>query len=192
MIIYMGLPKLLYPYIHNIIYHPKVCDTMFPQQHVIHELAINNCFLTITEGTKLTYMQTNLLQLWLSNPVSNKHPVYQTADRLQSLNDGEIDFYRKWVDDKMGNSRYVTSTGFHSLADQKKTRKEKKNQRSSKTNCAHPLPSHLRKNKSLGTLVEGSFDDGLEMNQYSIPRDLSSIEKTSILDHYSEREHNWK
>ena len=191
MIIYTGLPKLLYPQIRNIIYHPKVCDTLFRTQPLLQELASNNCFLTITQDCKMTSMQKNLLQEWLSKPVGTEHPVYKTADHLQSLSDAEYgssgDFnssYKTWIDDEMGNSRFVPATEFHPLADKKKKRREKKKKthRSSKASGNAPLAPIHRRNKMLGTLTEESFEDSLELNQYSTPEDLMSFEKTTMID----------
>ena len=183
----MGLPKLLYPQIRNIIYHPKICDTLFTTQPLLQELASDNCFLTITQDCKLTSMQKNLLQEWLSKPVGKEHPVYKTADYLQSLSDaeygtsGEMDSYRMWVDDEMGNSRYVPSSEYHPLADKKKKRKQKKRKMHSSRTSSEPS-QHQRRNKMLGTLTEESFEESLELNQYSTPQDLMSFEKTAMVD----------
>ena len=180
MIIYMGLPTLIYPQVRNIVYHPKVSETIFPSQPILQQLASDNCFLTITENNRLTSMQKNLLREWLSKPVRDQHPVFKTAEHLQSLSDAEYgtsgDFDGiTWIDDEVGNSSYVPE---YRAADNKKRKREKKQKKQKSGKSAAPNP----RSRKLGTLAEENFEESYELMNYKSERDLISFESTSLVD----------
>ena len=137
MVIYVGLPKSIYPSNKHAIYHPKMEEMVFPSSPLLRHLASENCFFTITESTKLSTMQKNVLTEWITKPVNSNHPVFEAANYLSSMeSEYESDYYSP---SKKQNAApavlqysaendvdFVPATEDHPLADKKKKKKKKK------------------------------------------------------------------
>ena len=141
MVIYVGLPKSIYPSNKHAIYHPKMEEMVFPSSPLLRHLASENCFFTITESTKLSTMQQNVLTEWITKPVNANHPVFEAANYLSSMeSEYESDYYSPskkqnlngaaapaMLDyDDENNIDFVPATEDHPLADKKKKKKKKK------------------------------------------------------------------
>ncbi len=146
MLIYVGLPKAIYPASKHAIYHPKMEEMVFPTSPLLRHLASENCFFTVTATTKLSNMQRNVLSEWITNPVGTNHPVFETANQLSSVeSEYESDFSAsttRTLDSATGspvpatlsfsNERevdFTAATEEHPLADRKKKRKKKEKKR---------------------------------------------------------------
>ena len=141
MVIYVGLPKLIYPSNKHAIYHPKMADMVFPSSPLLRNLASENCFFTITETTKLSNMQKNVLTEWITKPVNSNHPVFEAASYLSSVeSEYESDYYSPSKTqnikglgapaelryDDENDIDFMPATEEHPLADKKKKKKKKK------------------------------------------------------------------
>lgn len=179
MIIYVGLPRSIYKPMRHMVYHPKMADTLFPNQPILRNLAADNAFITVTENSDLTNMQKNVIREWLSKPVKSDHPVYKVAEYLSSVelsmsNNGygsrnqRIQYYKP-----PSNSRdldpysfepdvdFQPATEEHPLADKKKKKKRKDKDKWEKRS-----KSAKTRSRDLGTLEEAvdDVDPGVEMN----------------------------
>jgi len=178
MVVYMGLPKIIYPHMRHMVYHPKISDMLFPSQPILQELARENCFMTVTAGANLTSMQKNLLREWINKPVGQNHPVYKTSDYLKSHSDGElmvkpsdmIGSYTEWLDDEMGNVTYRPAEEHHPMAERKHKKRKEKKKKKEKQPKADPHDHRREKQKKpLETLAEEEYEVSLEMNSYDRP-----------------------
>ena len=136
MVIYVGLPKSIYPSNKHAVYHPKMEEMVFPTSPLLRHLASENCFFTITDSTKLSSMQKNILSEWITKPVGSNHPVFEAASYLSSVeSEYESDYSPKksystttpavlHFDDEEVN--FMPATEEHPLADKKKKKKKKK------------------------------------------------------------------
>ena len=108
-LIYLGLPRVLYPPMKHIIYHPRMIDLVFPEQTIVRELAEENRFVSIVDGCKFSEMQRNVLKEWLLKPVSSSHAVYKNAqkmlDTLTNYRDADVSF---WSESEL----HTSSPGF--------------------------------------------------------------------------------
>ena len=136
MVIYVGLPKSIYPSNKHAIYHPKMEEMVFPTSSLLRHLASENCFFTITDSTKLSSMQKNVLSEWITKPVNSNHPVFESASYLSSMeSEYESDYapqnangaspatLRYNVENEVD---FMPATEQHPLADKKKKKKKKK------------------------------------------------------------------
>lgn len=82
MVVYMGLPRSIYPPFRHMVYHPKMVDILFPTQPLLREWAESNSFITVTESSDLTNMQKNVLREWIRKPVNRSHKVYKRVESL--------------------------------------------------------------------------------------------------------------
>ena len=96
-LIYLDLPRVLYPAMKHIIYHPRLIDLVFPEQRIVRELAEENRFVSVVEGCAFSDMQKNVLREWLLKPVSKQHAVYKNTEKfLDSLGgylDADVSFW---------------------------------------------------------------------------------------------------
>jgi len=90
LIIYMDLPRCLYPPNKRSIYHEKVAELLFPGQPLLKELALENQLITVTEHDPpsavkhstsygLNQLQRNVIREWLEHPVMSDHVVFRAA-----------------------------------------------------------------------------------------------------------------
>ncbi len=145
MVIYVSLPKAIYPPNKHAVYHPKMEEMVFPSSPILRHLANENCFFTISGGTKLSTMQKNVLHEWITKPVNSSHPVFEAASYLSSMeseleNDvtSDVTSSLSLRDDSDGavarqpaSLRFLDESGEmareeHTLADKKKKKKKKR------------------------------------------------------------------
>lgn len=79
LVVYLDLPKIVYPVVKNCVYHPKIADFLFPSQPTLQSLAIDYGLVTVTEDSDFNQIQKNIIREWISRPVGDDHQVYQTA-----------------------------------------------------------------------------------------------------------------
>lgn len=138
MVIYAGLPKSIYPSNKHAVYHPKMEDMVFPASPLLRHLASENCFFTITGTTKLSTMQRNVLCEWITKPVDSRHPVFEAADYLSSVeSEYESDYHPNKKQSENSppavlsyanedDVEFRPATEEHPMADKKKKKKKKK------------------------------------------------------------------
>lgn len=142
LVVYMGLPRVVYKPIRHMVYHPKMTDSVFPYQPVLKELAAENCLVTQVENSDFTNMQKNVIREWMIKPVGTSHPIYQAAEYLSAVecsltdvefwNEGELSAIKKGGFHTDGevqhahNDVFVPATEEHPILDSKKNKKKKK------------------------------------------------------------------
>lgn len=82
-VVYLGLPKALYPPLKEGLFHPEVEKRLFPSQPALRDLAFNDCLLTVTDGTEFNARQKELIKEWMEREVDSSHPVFGKADELR-------------------------------------------------------------------------------------------------------------
>ena len=45
MLVYLGLPRAIYPPLKHMVYHPRMIDLVFPRQTIVRQLAEDNCLV---------------------------------------------------------------------------------------------------------------------------------------------------
>jgi len=138
MVIYVGLPRILYPPLEHGIYHEKIATHLFPTQPILQALAKNHNFITVTDQSDFNELQINLLRQWLDKPVDKSHPIYETASRLNERffpkmdcwSDSEVNqstFCSKDIRSRarVDNEKFVAATEEHPLLNSRRTKPAK-------------------------------------------------------------------
>lgn len=87
MLIYLDLPKLVYPINTRNLYHVRLEQLVFPEQTIVKNLAGHGLLLTLTENSrKLNQVQEQRLLEWLLSPVDPMtHPVFKACALFNAL-----------------------------------------------------------------------------------------------------------
>ena len=87
MLVYLDLPKLVYPINTRNLYHVRLEQLVFPEQTIVKNLAGHGLLLTLTENSrKLNQVQEQRLLEWLLSPVDPRtHPVFKACDLFNTL-----------------------------------------------------------------------------------------------------------
>ena len=190
MLIYVGLPPVIYPVMKHMVYHPRMIDIVFPSQPILREFAEENCLVTTVGDKDFTNMQKNVIREWIQKPIKKNHPVYEHAAYLsrsqsrQSFDDAiwwsETELYqRNWGGNSEVENRYVSATEEHPLASKKKKKKSKlfKIKQKLASKAARTREMEYRK------FVEENrdiMDETVEMEMYTqtgyVPRSIQGLD----------------
>ncbi len=93
MIVYVGLPRSVYPPIRHMVYHPRLIDLVFPTQPLLRQLAEQNELVTLVENSDFGHMQKNVMREWMQRPVTTSHQVFRVAASMSTAEMSEADFW---------------------------------------------------------------------------------------------------
>ncbi|KAK2178313.1 hypothetical protein NP493_548g02058 [Ridgeia piscesae] len=93
MIIYVGLPRSVYPPMRHIVYHPRLNDLVFPTQPLLGQIAEQNELVTLVENSDFGHMQKNVIREWMLRPVTRDHRVFHVAESLSTAEMSDADFW---------------------------------------------------------------------------------------------------
>jgi len=99
MIIYVGLPRSVYPPMRHIVYHPRLNDLVFPTQPLLGQIAEQNELVTLVENSDFGHMQKNVIREWMLRPVTRDHRVFHVAESLSTAEMSDADF---WSETEVG------------------------------------------------------------------------------------------
>lgn len=165
MVVYVGIPRSVYPPFRHMVYHPKMVDILFPSQPILREWAETNSFITVCEDSDLTNMQKNVLKEWMKRPVDRSHQIYKSAENLSSSEwtYGEADFPQTPKAYKRSHSVPAKSHDYSSV----KSQPQKSGSESGKTKRHGKSKLHRKQRKEDINLITLDEDD-MELELYNI------------------------
>lgn len=78
-VLYIDLPRCIYPPNQTKICHQKAAELLFRDQPVLRNLDTNNRLITVTERSGLNHTQKTVLSDWIAKPVRVDPKVFSTA-----------------------------------------------------------------------------------------------------------------
>ena len=175
MVVYLGLPRSIYPPVRHMVYHPKMADILFPTQPLLREWAETNSFITVTEDSDFTNMQKNVMREWMRRPVDKSHQIYKSAECLSSaewsFSDAELysepeSLYRSRsvpAPSLTMENEFLPAEEYHPLADESGKKKRKKSKRRNLFRLGRKEKKPEERKTSLVTLDE----DDVELEMYN-------------------------
>ena len=125
MVLYVGLPRLVYPPVRSA-YHPKFGESVFPQQRLVKRLASDNCFMTLTENCSLNAIQKNMLREWLGMPSHMEEYLFSAGEEDNVIFEIENEIKTAHVTNTNRDADENAEDEDKKRAQKKKSRKEKK------------------------------------------------------------------
>ncbi len=133
--VYVDLPRVIYPPVKHMVYHPKMAELLFPSQPILRSLASEHSLITVVEKTELTRMQKNVIREWLARPVERNHPVYGVAEQLKASSvPSDLEYWSETElyshDDEtvreVSRSKYLSACDDHSEENKRQHKKKKR------------------------------------------------------------------
>lgn len=172
LVIYLDLPRVVYPTAKNYIYHPRIADLLFPTQPLLQSLAMNQALVTVTQQSDFNTLQRNVIREWATRRIPNDHRIFRSAESLWSESNSlsEADW---WSEGEVLSSRVVDSGGTTNRGFVSATEEHPVADRKSK---------YLKRKRSHYGSVRGS-DSSPRTPLFSVSDDADSVE----MDLYNER-----
>ena len=181
MVIYVGLPRVIYSPMKHVIFHPRLMDLVFPDQPILRALADDHSFVTLVQNSDFNSMQRNVIREWIQRPVSRNHRVYQVAASLSTRESdaefwSETDAYSRDRDARSVGAderSFVSATedhGSHNSARGKKKKlfKTNRTKRHTNANVERQLLMPLNEYSNVSCGVDADDDQRTEVSSFNI------------------------